>query len=119
MKMTEIAALAFIAVSAASVASAQTRTQGEVQAGRALALQACTSCHVVDPDQPFKPIYTGTPRPPDFKDIANGSNVTAASLEHHLQTLPTIPENSHMANPDLTDQERRQVVAFIISLRNE
>lgn len=114
------AALAAGVLSAPPAADAQTRSpSGNVEAGRSLALEACTSCHVVAADQPFKPIYTGTPRPPNFKDIADGPNVTAASLEHHLQTLPTIPANSRMANPALTDEQCRDVVAFILSLRTK
>jgi len=92
---------------------------GNAGAGRALALQACTGCHVVVPDQPFKPVYVGSPRPPDFKNIANKSNVTTASLEHFLGSLPTIPQDSKMANPDLTSQEIKDVAAFIVTLRDK
>jgi len=91
----------------------------DVAAGRALALLACTGCHVVTPDQPFKPIYTETPRPPDFKAIANQPTVTAASLQHYLETLPTIPKDGGMANSDLTSEQLRDVAAFIISLRDK
>ena len=70
------------------VASAQPKhVRGDADAGRALALIACTGCHVVAPDQPFKPEYVGSPHPPDFTDIANKPNVTADSLQHYLQTL--------------------------------
>lgn len=112
------AAIAAYAGSALS-ANAQTKLTGDPQAGRDLALEACTSCHVVAADQPFKPIYTGTPRPPDFKDVANRPDVTAASLQHWLDTLPTIPKGSQMANPDLTDEQTRDVVAYILSLRSK
>jgi len=91
--------------------------QDQVQAGRALALQACTGCHVVAPDQPFKPVYTGVPHPPDFQEIANRSDATADSLRRHLSALPAVPEDLHMANPILSSQQLRDVVAFIISLR--
>jgi hypothetical protein len=73
----------------------------------------------VAPDQPFKPIYTGSPYPPDIKEIANQSNMAAASLRHHLETLPAVPKNSRMANLLLSSQELRNVVAFIISLRDK
>ena len=105
---------------AAPAANAQSKpVGGNVEAGRSLALLACTGCHVVAPDQPFKPIRTGLPRPPDFKEIANRSNITAASLQHHLEILPAVPENSHMPNPMLSSQELLDVVAFIISLRDK
>ena len=84
-----------------------------------MALLACTGCHVVAPDQPFKPIRNGSPRPPDFKEIANRPGITAASLQHHLETLPAVPANAHMPNPVLSSQELRDVAAFIISLRDK
>jgi mono/diheme cytochrome c family protein len=121
MGMRGLCLVAAIAASAAAAtsANAQKAPAGDPQAGRALALEACTSCHVVAPDQPFKPIYTATPRPPDFKDIANRPNATAASLLHDLQSMPTIPKNSQMANADLTDEQARDVVAYILSLRGK
>ena len=119
MKRGKVAALAIVAAAIAPIAYAQTRPQGDAQAGRTLALQACTGCHVVASDQPFKPIYRGPIHPPDFKDIADRPDVTMASLQHHLATLPTIPQNSHMANPALTDAQIREVVAFMVSLRNK
>lgn len=109
---------AAFALSIAAAANAQMTSVGDAQAGRALALQACTGCHVVAPDQPFKPIYKGELRPPDFADIAR-SGLTAATLQHHLDALPTIPQNAHMANPALTGQQLRDVVAFIVSLRDK
>lgn len=118
--MRRLCVVAAIAASAAATgANAQAAPTGDPQAGRALALEACTGCHVVAPDQPFKPIYAARPPPPDFKDIANRPNVTAASLLHQLQSMPTIPKDSQMANADLTDEQARDVVAFILSLRGK
>lgn len=114
-----MAAIAASALSTSPRANAQAKLAGDSQAGRALALEACTSCHVVAADQPFKPIYTGTPRPPNFKDIANRSGVTSASLLHDLQSMPTVPKDSQMANADLTDEQARDVVAYILSLRDK
>jgi mono/diheme cytochrome c family protein len=93
--------------------------EGHAEAGRALALQACTGCHIVVPDQPFKPVYAGSPRPPDFKDIANKPNVTAASLKRFLESLPAIPKETKMPNPDLTSQEIKDVATFIVTLRDK
>jgi cytochrome c1 len=123
MKSRQCAALAAIVAStawAAAVANAQMKAiEGDVAAGRDMALLACTGCHVVTPDQPFRPLYPGPPFPPDFKDIANRPNVTAAALQRHLDTLPAVPENSHMPNLLLSSDELRDVVAFIISLRDK
>ena len=114
LTMTIVAALA----AAALAAEAQTKSAaGNAAAGRTLALSACTGCHIVAPDQPFNPEWTGTPRPPDFKTIASRPDVTAAALQHHLETLPAVPQRPGMANPDLSDEQLRDIVAFIVSLR--
>jgi hypothetical protein len=82
-----LAVLTVLAVFAAWSARAakEQPAEGNVQAGRAFALLACTGCHVVAPDQPFKPVYQGPPNPPDFKDIANQPGTTADSLRHYLE----------------------------------
>lgn len=93
---------------------------GDVAAGRTLALQACTGCHLVASDQPYRPILKRTPRPPDFKDIANKPDVTAAWLRNYLASLPAIPtKSSQMANADLSEEEMRDVSAFIMTLRDK
>jgi len=123
MKARRFAALAFLAGStawAAPALNAQTKLiEGDAAVGRDMALLACTGCHVVAPNQPFKPINTGPPRPPDFKEIANRPSVTTTSLRRHLETLPAVPENSHMPNLMLSSEELRDVVAFIVSLRDK
>ena len=123
MRPSRFAVLAIIAVSTpggAPAADAQVKpVEGNAEDGRTLALRACTGCHVVAPDQPFKPVYTGPPRPPDFKEIANQPNLAAASLQHHLETLPAVPKDLRMANALLSSQELRDVVAFIIALRDK
>jgi len=123
--MQKIGLAVFAAVAACSAftsaaAYAETKpVEGSATAGRTFALQACTGCHVVAPDQPHMPIYKGTIHPPDFRDIANKPNVSAASLRAYLASLPVIPKNSQMANPDLTEEELRDVSAFIMSLRDK
>jgi mono/diheme cytochrome c family protein len=100
-------------------ANAETKpAAGKAEAGRSFALLACTGCHIVAPDQPFKPVYTGSPHPPDFNEIANRSSLTAARLRHHLETLPTVPQ-SGMPNMMLSDQQLQDVVAFIFGLRDK
>lgn len=91
----------------------------DVVAGRTLAMQACTSCHVVAADQPYMPIYKGAIHPPDFKDIANKPNVDAAWLRSYLASLPVIPKYAQMANVDLTEEQMRDVSAFIMTLRDK
>ena len=100
-------------------AHAQPKSSGDAQAGRAFAIEACTGCHIVAADQPFKPIYAGTIHPPDFKDIANKPDMTPATLIHYLDALPTIPNHPHMANADLTPEQTRYVAAYILSLHGK
>ena len=123
MKIRMLVALAAIALcpgSAAPGATGQSEpAQGNVEAGRSMALLACTGCHIVAPDQPFKPVRVGPLQPPDFKDIANRPGLTADSLRHHLETLPDVPQNAHMPNMVLSSEELRDVVAFILSLRDQ
>ena len=118
--LAALAAVTAWTIVAATASYAQTKPiDSSAAAGRALALHACTSCHVVAPDQPYMPIYKGAANPPDFKDIANKPNVSAAWLRTYLASLPVIPKPSQMANPDLTEKEMRDVSAFIMTLRDK
>ena len=118
-RLAAFTALAVFAAWGAPAAKGQTKpAEGNMQAGRALALLVCASCHVVAPDQPFKPVYKGPPNPPNFKEIANQPGVTAESLRHHLETLPAVARNS-MPNLLLSDDQLRDVAAYILSLRDQ
>jgi mono/diheme cytochrome c family protein len=120
MSAKRFAVLVLIAAAAAQAelaARAQPNPAGDAKEGRAFALEACTGCHIVASDQPFKPIHVGDVPPPDFRNIANRSGVTADSLIRYLGALPTIPKDSQMANADLTAEQTRDVVAYILSLR--
>jgi mono/diheme cytochrome c family protein len=88
--------------------------RGNADAGRDLALEACTGCHVVSDNQPFAPLLKGAP---DFRDVANRPNVTAASLRRKISALPPVPRRGEMANPLLTDAELADVTAYIMTLR--
>jgi mono/diheme cytochrome c family protein len=114
-----LAAVAVLATYAELAAHAQPKPAGDAKEGHTIAIEACTGCHIVAPDQPFKPIYAGDGHPPAFKDIANKAGVTVDSLVHYLDTLLTIPKDSQMANADLTAEQTRDVVAYIISLRDK
>lgn len=68
-------------VGGASVGRAQHHdTKSPVDLGLAVALNVCTSCHIVAPDQEFPPIFDGPPKPPTFSEIANRSDVTEETL---------------------------------------
>jgi len=109
--------VAFIAGFAPCADARESLTPGDAAAGRAFALSACTGCHIVSADQPFAPVFTGPPPPLDFRSIANKPDTTAASLRKFLSTLRTVPLPGHMADPDLTAEERENVIAFIMTLQ--
>ncbi len=109
--------VAFIVSLAATPAPRDSAVPGRAGAGRDLALRACTGCHVVSPDQPFAPIIDRAPPPPDFRSIANMPNTTAASLRRYLSQLPAVPPPGRMADPYLNRDEREDIIAFIMSLR--
>jgi mono/diheme cytochrome c family protein len=90
--------------------------RGNADAGRNLALEACTGCHVVSDNQRFAPLLKGVP---DFREIANRPNVTAASLRRTIAALPQVPRRGQMANPLLTDAELADVAAYIMTLRDQ
>jgi len=111
-----LACAAFVVGVVAGAHAQKSQAQGNAEAGRALALTACTGCHVVLPDQPFPPLITG---PPDFHRVANRTDTTAAALRRWFSSLPTIPPPGKMANPDLTNEQVDDIIAFIMTLRDQ
>jgi len=90
----------------------------DVEAGRALAEEVCSACHVVEAGAgmigarmslPFEAGVALT-----FEDIGNTLGVTEAVLQVWLTS-------NHPTMPDfvLTDEEIADVVAYILSLRHE
>jgi mono/diheme cytochrome c family protein len=112
-----VLSVAFIVTIAATAAARDSSAPGRAAAGRDLALRACTGCHIVSPDQPFAPIIDRKPPPPDFRTIANMPNTTAASLRRYLSHLPPVPPPGRMADPYLNRDEREDIIAFIMTLR--
>lgn len=88
--------------------------------GRAVALNVCTSCHVVTPDQEFPPIFDGPPKPPTFSEIANRPAVTDESLRRFITTThSSVTMPVRMPNPELMDDQVRNVVSYILSLKKK
>jgi mono/diheme cytochrome c family protein len=106
--------ISLIAIAADIANAKKPADRGDADAGHDLALDACTGCHVVSVDQPFAPLLKGAP---DFREIANRSNTTAASLRGSIAALPLVPRKGRMANPHLTDDQLADVAAFIMTLR--
>lgn len=80
----------------------------QVMAGRSLALQWCSSCHLVAKDQP-QPATDGVP---SFFAIADDPATTADGLRAFLG-MP------HVSMPDisLSRQETTELIAYLMSLR--
>jgi mono/diheme cytochrome c family protein len=86
-----------------------TAQDGDVAAGRAFAHEACISCHVVEPTNASpRVVVIG----PNFEDIANTKGMTATALRVFLTT-----SHPKMPNLILTPEDTRDVIAYILSLR--
>jgi mono/diheme cytochrome c family protein len=101
--------VSILAIAAETANAEKPADRGDADAGRDLAVQACAGCHVVSADQPFPPLLRGAP---DFREIADRPNVTAASLRRTIAALPLVPRKGGMANPDLTGDELADVAAL-------
>jgi mono/diheme cytochrome c family protein len=106
--------ISLLAIAADTANAKKPADRGDADAGRDLAVVACTGCHVVSADQPFAPLIKESP---DFLEIANRPNVTAASLHRMIAALPLVPRKGGMANPLLTDDQLADVAAYIMTLR--
>jgi mono/diheme cytochrome c family protein len=102
-RLAPAAILALMAVSAHA-------QDANVAAGHAFAREACSACHVVEPEQQ-KPrlVVIG----PAFRDIANTRGMTATALRVFLTT-----SHPKMPNLILTPEEIAGVSAYILSLRD-
>jgi mono/diheme cytochrome c family protein len=108
--------VSLIAILASTANGKEPADRGDADAGRKLALDACTGCHLVSDDQRFAPLLKGAP---SFRGIANRPNVTAASLRRTIAALPQVPRNGRMANPLLTHDQLADVAAYIMTLRED
>jgi mono/diheme cytochrome c family protein len=111
MRIRAIAAsLGLLALAASLPAWAQLALPpGDVNRGRSFALQACSVCHVVAPEQ-LAPRRIA--RQPAFSAIANAEGMNGMKLQAILSTPHPI-----MPNLILTPEEAADVIAYILSLR--
>lgn len=101
-------AICVIVVGALLVPPAFAQQQGDVSAGRTLALQLCSNCHFVEAGQH---VPRSVEAPP-FPRMANDPDMTEFRLRNVLRVPhPTMP--MLILSPDETDA----VVAFIMSMR--
>jgi len=105
MKHSIGAGLSFV-VSAIVVVPALAQ-QGDARAGLTLAQGTCAACHAVGRGQ-----QSTNANAPAFDKIANVPGMTAIALQASLQT-------SHRSMPNLilSTEDRRNVAAYILSLK--
>lgn len=108
-----IVLLGGLAVCAACLPGDRSRAediQGDATAGRVLVVKECNECHSVSPEQRAMRLDAA----PGFDEIANKPQTTAISLRAFLQqSHPTMP------NLMLTEAERDNAIAYILSLRQQ
>ena len=98
----------FIAVAFAVVALS-TPALADIAEGRALAMQWCSSCHVVA-NQQAQPAVDGAP---SFRSLANDTSVTEFRLRMFMQTPHPV-----MPNFMLSRQQTDDLVGYIQSLKD-
>ena len=83
---------------------------GDTELGRQYAEEVCSACHAVHALQIDSPVEQATP----FQVVADASGITANALTAWLQTShPTMP------NIILSDEDMRNVIAYILSLKTK
>ncbi len=97
---------------------ARAQQADDVQQGHRLAIIICSYCHVAAADQVDKPLLQ--PPGPPFASIARRNDVSADSLRAFLTTTHRdVGRSQGMPNPELLDDQIRQVAAYILSLRDK
>jgi cytochrome c2 len=110
-----------IGVSALAMAACPTAKAGaedaNVVAGRELAVQVCSVCHVVAPDQEFPPRLGQIT--PSFMEIANNPDISAGSLRKFIITTHWDEHSIPITMPDpmLYGDQIPHVISYILSLR--
>lgn len=93
----------------AAIAPAMGQQIGNVEKGMQYASEVCSECHAVRGGQLKSPISEA----PRFEEIANTAGMTFTALTVWFQTShPTMP------NIRMTDEEMRDVIQYILSLKN-
>jgi mono/diheme cytochrome c family protein len=91
-----------------------------IRAGRSLATSKCFACHDVSPGRAPPPMPGPGVPIPGFQEIANRPNVTAEWLTDRMGTatwhIPALPQR-RLPMSHLSDREKSEVAAFILSLR--
>jgi mono/diheme cytochrome c family protein len=93
---------------ALGLSDANAQEIGDPLAGRMFSEEACASCHAIQLSQMTSPDANAAP----FQQIADTAGITGIALTVWLQTPhPTMP------NLQLTQAEKRNLIAYILALR--
>jgi hypothetical protein len=108
-------------VSASATAAAFDRLpdSAEIRAGYNIAVTTCVACHIVSPHQTIPTIEGGTV--PSFQEIGNRPSSTLESVGGWTKDCSgTAARFLRHCSPfdHISDRERRQVAAYILSLRS-
>jgi mono/diheme cytochrome c family protein len=110
--------VAAVGIYAAFALATEAGVAKDVQEGHHLAIIVCANCHVAASDQPYEPILR--PPAPSFESIAQRSDINAVALQKYLSTLHrNVSHPEDMPNPQLVDDQIKQVVAYLLSLRKQ
>lgn len=98
--------------------SARSQQDNDARKGRQLAVDYCALCHVAAPDQPTPPVMR--PPAPSFESIAQRQDTNENAMRTFLKTTHAgLDRPNGMPNPRLSDSELRQVIDYLLSLRNK
>lgn len=115
MRRMMLAAAAAIVL--CGLASAVSAADNNVESGRNVARNLCSTCHDVSADQQFPPALVNPA--PTFVSIANRPGTTRESLRNFLHgthgNISAFP--AKMPDLKLTDQQKAAAAAYIFSLR--
>jgi mono/diheme cytochrome c family protein len=99
-------------ITACSALGQEDNTADDVGKGHRLAAVLCAICHVAASDQRFAP--TLNPPAPSFGSIAQRKDANADSLQNFMSKKHPSSDNPRSY---LTNDQVRQVVAYLLSLR--
>ncbi len=108
-----------LALCAPAAARADDAAEMSVASGRGVAYDECSPCHIVAEHQIFS---SRTISGPPFHQIANAPNTSAFGLRRII-TGENQAESGHLPRlmpvPNLTPEEVNDVIAYILSLRDQ
>ncbi len=116
--MTAFGARPFVitVLTAAAMHPAAANDADQVASGHQLALEICSACHIAARDQRMQPILTEPP--PSLETLANKPGATAESVQKFLLTIHlSLANGKDMPNPELTEDQARDLAAYVMSLR--